>query len=151
MITSMGVSVTQNDLWPWSISSRSISHDLLKKLLKYATSCLVRSTARTVLNGLFPYWARLITSLRGCVAHNDPWTWTIFSRSFSHECAKETAKIWPILSCLLYSMCSPVTLPIYGLYSYVAHIHPVRGRCVICWTISRSIGQWSRSHGSFEF
>ena len=36
----------------------------------------------TVLDGFFPYLAQTITSMRGCVAYNDPWPWPISSRSF---------------------------------------------------------------------
>ena len=35
----------------------------------------------TVLDGFFPYLAQMITSMRGCVAYNDPWPWPISSRS----------------------------------------------------------------------
>ena len=40
---------------------------LCNKLLKYGTSCRVRSTSCTVLAGLSPYLALKITSIRGCV------------------------------------------------------------------------------------
>ena len=36
----------------------------------------------TVLDGFLPYLARMITSMRGCVAYNDLWPWPISSRSF---------------------------------------------------------------------
>ena len=36
----------------------------------------------TVLDGFFPYFAQVITSMRGCVAYNDLWPWPISSRSF---------------------------------------------------------------------
>ena len=36
----------------------------------------------TVLDRFFPYLAQMITSMRGCVACNDLWPWTISSRSF---------------------------------------------------------------------
>ena len=35
-----------------------------------------------VLDGFFPYLAKMITSMRGCVAYNDLWPWPISSRSF---------------------------------------------------------------------
>ena len=34
----------------------------------------------TVLDGLFPYVAKMITSMRGCLAYNDLWPWPISSR-----------------------------------------------------------------------
>ena len=87
MITSMRGCVACNDLWPWSISSRSFSHDFAIKLLKYGTSCAVRSTACTVLDEFFLYLAQMITNMRGYVVCNDLWPWPIFSRLFSCEVA----------------------------------------------------------------
>ena len=55
----------------------------------------------TFVDGLFPYLAQMITSIGGCVVHNDLWHWPVSFRSFSHDCDK-TAKIWHIL-CPLYS------------------------------------------------
>ena len=46
-------------------------------------SCHVHSTAHAVLDEFFPYLAQIITSMRGCVAHNDLWPWPIFSRLYS--------------------------------------------------------------------
>ena len=42
-----------------------------KKLLKYATSCRIPSTAHKVVNGLIPYWPQIIIAMRGCVVRND--------------------------------------------------------------------------------
>ena len=47
----------------------------------------VCSVTHTVLDGFFPYWAQMITSMRECVVHNDLWPWPISSRSFSHDFA----------------------------------------------------------------
>ena len=105
IITSMRGCATHNDLWPWPIFSRSFRHDFAMKLLKYGTYCGVHSTACTLLDGIFPYWAQMITSIRGCATYNDLWPWPRSSKSFSHDCNK-TAKIWHILSCPLYSMYS---------------------------------------------
>ena len=71
MITSMRGCVVYNSLWPWLISLSSFSHHFAIKLLKFGTSCRVRSTACTVLDGFFPYLAQMITSMRGRVACND--------------------------------------------------------------------------------
>ena len=73
-----------DDLWPWPISSRPFSHDFPIRLLKYGTSCHVCSAAHTVLDWFFPYWAKMITSMRWCVVHNDLSPWPIYSRSFRH-------------------------------------------------------------------
>ena len=84
MITNMRGCVVHNDLWPWPISFRSFCHEFAIKLLKYDTSCRVRSTACTVLDGLFPYLAQMITSMRGCVcAMNDLWPCSIYLQGHS--------------------------------------------------------------------
>ena len=41
----------------------------------------VRPVASTVLDGFFSYLVRMISSMRGCVACDDPWPWPISSRS----------------------------------------------------------------------
>ena len=45
-------------------------------------ACRVRSVTSTVLDGFFSYQSHMITTMRGCVAHNDLWPWPISSRSF---------------------------------------------------------------------
>ena len=67
MIASMRRCVACNDLWSWPISLRSLGHEFAIGLLKYGTSCSVRSTACIVLDGLFPYLTQMIISMRGCV------------------------------------------------------------------------------------
>ena len=95
------------------ISSRPFSHDFAIKLLKYDTSCGVRSTTCTVLDGFFPYLAQMITSMRGCVACNDLWPWSISSRSFSHDFAIKLLKYGT--SCAVRSTtCSRKILSIFG-------------------------------------
>ena len=72
----------------------------LLKHLKYGTSFCVCSTGRTVLVGLFPYWAQMIKC--------------IFQAILLWLCNK-TAKIWYILPCPLYSMyISGCILSLYG-------------------------------------
>ena len=75
MITSMRRCVAHNDHSPWSISSRSFSHDFAIKVINYGTSCRVRSTPHIVLCRL--QW---------------PWTWAISSRSFNHVFAIKLLK-----------------------------------------------------------
>ena len=55
--------VACNDLWHWPVSSRLFSHEFAVKLLQYGTSCRVRFTTCTVLDGFFPYLAQMITTL----------------------------------------------------------------------------------------
>ena len=57
MINSMRGCVMHNKLWPWPISSWSLSHDFAIKLLKYGESYSDHSTAHTVLGGFFPYFS----------------------------------------------------------------------------------------------
>ena len=45
-------------------------------------SALTLKKKSTVLDGCFPYFAQMITSMRGCVAYSDLWPWPISSRSF---------------------------------------------------------------------
>ena len=87
MITSMRGCVVCNNLSPWPISSRSFSHDLVIKLLKYGISCRVRSTACTVLEEFLPCLPQMINNMRGCVACNDLWSLPLSSRLFSCDVA----------------------------------------------------------------
>ena len=88
MITCIRGCVAQSDLWPWPISSRSFRHDFAIKLLKCVRpACRVRSVTSTVLDGLFPYWTQMITSMVGCVVVIDLWPWPMSSRSLRHEFA----------------------------------------------------------------
>ena len=127
MITSMRGCVAHSDLWPWSISSRSFIHDFAIKLLKYGTSCRVRSTACTVLDIFFPYLAQMITSMRGCVVCNDRWPWLISSRSFSHGFAIKLLKYGT--SC---HVCSTACTVLDGFFPYLAQMITSRWGCVTC-------------------
>ena len=80
------------DLRPYPVSSRSFSNNFAVKLLKYGTFCCVRCTARTMLDGFFPYLAQMITSISGCVTHKHIWRWPISSRSFSNTFAVKLLK-----------------------------------------------------------
>ena len=89
---------------------------------KYGASFHVRSTTWTVLDGFFPYSAQMITSMRGCVARNDLWSWPISSRLFSCDVTR------------------------FMDYIHMWHKYNLRGA-----TISRSIDQRTWSYGPFEF
>ena len=52
----------------------------------------VHSVTPTVLDGFFPYYAQMITSISGCVAQNDHWPWPISTRSFNHAFAIKLLK-----------------------------------------------------------
>ena len=51
--------VACDDLWPWTISSRSFDLEFENR---------VRSVTFSVLDRLFPYLPQIITTIRGCVA-----------------------------------------------------------------------------------
>ena len=73
MINSMRGCLAYNDLWPWTISSRSFGLGLENR---------VRFIASKVLDGFFPYLIQVITSMSRCVACDVLWPWPISSRSF---------------------------------------------------------------------
>ena len=87
MTTSIRGCVTYYELWPRPISLRSISREFAIKLLKYYLSGHVRSTSCIILDELFPYLAQMITSMRGCVAHIDRWSWPLNVMLFSCDVA----------------------------------------------------------------
>ena len=126
MIINLRGCITFIDPWSWCLSTRSFSHDFAIKLLKYGTSCRVHSTARTVLGGFFPYLVQMITSIMGCVMHNDLWTWPISSRSFSYEFAIKLLEYrkpyWPV--------CSTACTVMVGSFSYLAQMVTNRTGCV---------------------
>ena len=89
-------------LWPWPWKKKSTVHD-----------------------GFFPYLAQMITSMRGCVAYNDPWPWPISSRSFGFE-----NRVRSVAS----------TVP-DGFFPYLVQMITSMRRCVACddfwpWPIS---------------
>ena len=86
----------------------------------------------TVLDGFFPYLAQMITSMRGCVAYNDPWPWPISSRSFGLG-----------LENRVRSVASTV---LDGLFPYLVQmINSMRG-CVAC----DELWPWPISSRSFD-
>ena len=87
----------------------------------------VRFVTPTVVDGCFPYWARMITSMKGCVVHNDIWPWPVSSKSFSHDFAIKLLKY--DTSCRDHYTASTV---LDGLFPYLTQtITSLRG-CVVC-------------------
>ena len=66
-ITTMRKHLVHNKLWPWSISSRSFSHDFAMQLLRYNTCWHVCFTTFTVLDGFFPDLAQMTNTMKGYV------------------------------------------------------------------------------------
>ena len=140
MITTMRGCVVHNELWPWSISSRSFRHDFAIKLLKYVTSCRVRSTVHTVLHGFFQYLAQMTTSIRECVMHNDLWSWPISSRSFRHDFAIKLLKY--VTSCHIRSTAHTV---LDRFFPYLAQMTTSMKECLAyndLWPIFKVIQPW---------
>ena len=81
----------------------------------------------TVLDGLFPYLAQMITSMRGCAACNDLWPWPISSRSFGLG--------------LENCVCSVASTVLEEFFPYLVQMITSMRRCVACdylwpWPIS---------------
>ena len=109
MITRMRGCVAYNDLWPWSISSRSFGLGLENR---------VHSVASTVLDGFFPYLVQMNTSMRRCVACDDLWPWPISSRSFDLDFENHV---------------NPVTFSVLDrLFPYLPQIITTIRGCVAC-------------------
>ena len=84
----------------------------------------------TVLNGFFPYLVQMITSMRGCVAYNDLWSWPISSRLFGLEnCVRSVASTVPD-----------------GFFPYLVQMITSMRRCVAC----DDLWPWPISSRSFD-
>ena len=86
----------------------------------------------TVLDGFFPYLAKMITSMRGYVAYNDLWPWPISSRSFSLG-----------LENRVRSVASTV---LDGFFPYLVQMVTSMRRCVAC----DDLWSWPISSRSFN-
>ena len=86
----------------------------------------------TVLNGLFPYLAQMIISIRGFVAYNDLWPWPISSRSFGLG-----------LENRVYSVASIV---LDRFFPYLVQMITSTRRCVAC----DDLWPWPISSRSFD-
>ena len=87
-------------------------------------ACRVRSVTSTVLDGFFPYQPQMITTMRGCVAHNDLWPWPISSRSFSLDLENRVRSVaFTVLD---------------GFFLYLAQMITIIRGCVACYVISES-------------
>ena len=86
----------------------------------------------TVLDGLFPYLAPMITGVIGCVSYNDLWPWPISSMSFGLGLENHVRSV--------------ASTVLDGFFPYLVQIITSIRRCVACddlwpWPISsRSFG-----------
>ena len=119
IITSKRKCVAYNDLWPWSISSRSFGLGLANR---------VRSVASTVLGGFFPYFIQMITSMRRCVACDDLWPWPISPRSFDLEFENR-----------VHSIASTV---LDGFFLYIPQMIAIIRGCVACCVFFPNLQIW---------
>ena len=67
--------------------------------------CCFCPVTPTVLDGFFAYQAQMITSMRGCLVHND-FDFDLYLQDHSAMTCNKTAKTWHILSYPLYSIYS---------------------------------------------
>ena len=86
----------------------------------------------TVLGGFFPYLAQIITSMRGCAAYNDLWSWPISSRSFGLG--------------LEISVRSVASTVLDGFFPYLIQMITSMRRCVAC----DDLWPWPISSRSFD-
>ena len=89
--------------------------------------CLDLGKKSTVLDGLFPYLAQMITNMRGCVTYHGLWPWPISSRSSGRG--------------LENRVCSVASTVLHGFFPYLVQIITSLRRCVACddlwsWPIS---------------
>ena len=91
-------------------------------------ACRVRFVTSTVLDGFFPYKPQMITTMRGCVAHNDLWPWPISSRSYGLD-----------LENLVHSVASTV---LDGFFLYLAQIITIIRGCVACYVFFQNLKIW---------
>ena len=131
MIISMRRCDAYNGIWPWCISSRWFSHDFAIKLIKYAPSCHVHSTAHTVLEQSFPYLAHMITSMRVCLMHNKLWPPPVSARSLRHEFVTKLLKY--SISCHIPCTTCTVLVGFFPCFSLM--IFSMRG-CVRHWLLT---------------
>ena len=122
MITSMKGCAMLNNLVPWPLSSRSLSHDFAIKLLKY--SHLVVSALQHVQFWMDSFhighkWSLAWDGELHIMTY-DLWSWPISFRSFSHDFAIKMLKYDGISCCLHYSMYSSGWIfPIWHKWSLV--------------------------------
>ena len=90
-------------------------------------ACHVCSVTPAVLDGFFPYWAQMVTSIRRCVVHNDLGPWPISSRSFSHDFAIRLLKYG--ISCHVRSTAHTV---LDEFFTYLAQMITSMRGCVAC-------------------
>ena len=69
----------------------------------------------------------MIPNIRGCVVHNDFWTWPISSRSFSHDFTIKLLKYGT--SC---RVCSTACTVLDGFSSFFAQMITSMRGCVVC-------------------
>ena len=91
----------------------------------------VRPVASTVPDGFFPYLARMITSMRGCVACDDLWPWPISSRSFDLDLENHVRSV--------------ASTVLDGVFLYLAQMITIIWGCVACYVFfskSENLNFW---------
>ena len=101
------------------------------------------------LDRLFPYWAQMITSINGCVKHNDLWAWPISSRSFSLDFGIKLWKFvfWSALKLIQFQMNSfhiwhKPSLPWEGVLCLMTYHLDYTLRVIQQWFCNNTIKIW---------
>ena len=124
MIVSKSGFLALNDLWSWPISSRSFSHDFAIKPLKYIPSCCVHSTARTVLDGLFPYLAQMITNMSKVCRVQRPLTLTYIFKAI------QPWLWWNMAHLLVYAVqLMQFWMDSFPIFVYACGKRPIESQC----------------------
>ena len=114
--------------YKWSLLLEGVSR--VTYFLKFFGLDLDKKSS--VLDGFFPYVAQMITSVRGCVAYNDLWTWHISSRSFGLG--------------LENCVCSVASTVLDGFFPYLVQMITSMRRYVAC----DDLRPWPISSRSFD-
>ena len=70
----------------------------------------------------------MITTMRGCVAHNDLWPWPISSRSFGLDVENRVRSV--------------ASTVLYGFFLYLAQMITIIRRCVTCYGFFQKLKIW---------
>ena len=83
----------------------------------------VHPVASQVQDGFFPYLVQMISSMRGCVACDDPWPWPISSRSFGLDLENHVRSV--------------ASTVLDGFFLYLAQMITIIRGCVACYFFFR--------------
>ena len=88
----------------------------------------VRPVASTVQDRFFPYLVQMINSMRGCVACDDLWPWSISSRSFGHDWENRVRSV--------------ASTVMGGFFLFLAQMIAIIRECVACYVFFQNLENW---------